>query len=336
MFVIQKTDVASILNSFNLPCDFIGFDLLSYYQQADLIGMIICVYYGQNDKKYIIKLISSENNNIQREHLQAEFSEKVRGVGLNVPRKYKSGGCYCKNVTFCNTLFVVSIEDFLGNDVTNPTPQLAMFLGTSLGRMHEFAYSEGVYIGCGATYKAIVRETATFDRISSHFPPECISKEYYDSILCHHNSVLNELSRLWPNLPKATTHSDLGLLNNVVSYNAEYGIIDFNLAGDEVLISDFLITWYSSIYDFDFINKSRTYDIGELKDAYWNGYQTHRIIHDKERSIIPSLSQFLNGIYFTKYVDTLFFRGCHEKAHSLVHLIDKHYSNTEALVDLSL
>lgn len=335
MYVIQITDVVDIIYKFGLQCIVDGFDMLAYYQLSDTICIIIRVH-SKNDKDYIIKMLKGNNKHKQKENLQACFSEYMRKNGMKIPKKYNvSNGDFCTCINLCEETFLVTVEEYFGKDIDTINTYTAGFLGSQIAMMHNISRECKYSIGNGSTYKAIMNNNATFDKIWNNVKQLEDNIDYINLLQQTHNYSLQTIRELWGYLPKATVHGDLSLINNLVCNKNELGIIDFNNAGDEVLIGDLLITWYSSIYDFRFVNLVSKNELPNIKKAFFENYLSVRKPTVDEIKIFDKLSNFLNGVYFTRFVVDLFNRGYYICAKSLVDSIYMHYNRNDTPFDLS-
>lgn len=334
MFVIQIEDVARILNDFSCNSNVVAIDMLAYYRQANTTCMVLSA--TTDDKhRYVLKLIDDPLLNLSTEEKQAGYSEFLRNCGLMIPRKYQCDGRYCCQLLINSFCFFTTVEDYLGKDVKEILTESVYAVGEYIGKMHTLALNSQYHLDKGHVFSSLDAGRTTLEpflkdiRTLIKFDEDCLQR------LCSmHNKKMGEARALWHALPTAAVHGDLGLVNNIVYSGTGYGVIDFNLAGDEMLLGDFLITWYSSRYSLDFIRQVRLNQTQLLWNAYLQGYTSCRQLTRQENDAFDALSKILNGTYFGRFIINLFQMGYVDYGNKLFPEIEKHYNLKDTPIDL--
>lgn len=334
MCVIQKIDVVNILSQYRCYQTIRSIKVLEYYHEKNSISLILKIKTSLR-KEYVIKLIHTRYSNIEEEEKRCEFSEFLRQHDMPVPQKYKSNnGTYCIKKIFNNICYCISVEEYFGEDVKTINYYSTYMLGMLLGKMHALSEKYNYFLKFGPAYNALNSGKTKYRNIW---------KKEYDEVFKNkndiykleklHNQKINELKKIWSNLPMSAVHADLGLISNFM-YKNSYGIIDFNLAGNEVLLGDLLITWYSSRYTIFFINNVEFEKTNILKEIFLKGYFYSRRLTRVEEKYLKKISCILNGIYFNIFVVDLVKQGYKDIAQKLVDKIYEQYFLDDTQIDL--
>lgn len=334
MFVIQQKDVVKVLQLYSCNYDVTELDMLAYYQQGKVTSCIVISVTTRGTEKYVIKFLSDKFIEKDIEEKRCSFSEFLRLNDVPVPQKYSCNGSYCHTVCIQFYNFLVTVEDYFGEDVSEITTQSSYALGCILGKMHTLSLNAKYKLNFSRIYSALIDRRTNYSAIWGIMDKDIFDRHRIEELRDLHNSKMKELQRLWEGLPMSTVHSDLGFTSNVVYKKSGFGVIDFNLSADEVLIGDLLITWYSSRYSNDFIRKVPFSKVETIRNSFLNGYQSTRKLLSDEKSNFQSMSKVINGTYFNRYVAQLVKDGNIEIGRKLSCMIEEHYFMEDTQIDI--
>lgn len=333
MFVIQIADVTDILHSFSLYEPIVEVELLAYYQQTDSICIIVSAK-SQSSKQYVIKLLSGLRIDDIIEDKRCSFSEFLRTKKLPVPQKYLSGGKYCLKESLNGIEFIITVEDYFGEDVKSITKKSSYELGKILGNVHKTAYESNYHLPFGCVSSALKSGRTSFENIWSKNCSKIFNPEEISRLKHIHNDAINYILSVWNKLPSAAVHGDLALTSNFMYHNGSYGIIDFNLSGDEPLLADLLVTWYSSRYSNSFIRNIPFENIQIIKKQFFDGYLSVRELTKIENNCFKKLSECINGIYFNRYIAEIVTQNKRNFAKMLAPEIYENYFKSDAEINI--
>lgn len=332
MFAIQTIDVVNILHQFNCNDQVAETNLVSHYQINDKIIMIVMATTTAN--KYILKFYSDKVVDMELENLQCRFSEFQFLSGVSLPHKYTANGKYVVKAIIDNIPFLVTVEDVFGIDVTIITEETAFELGNVLGQMHKFSVLADYHLPKGIAYNTLYSQKVEYDAIWESVAVEHLSNNLIQDTRFIHNRNVTTLRSMWKELPTYAVHGDLGLTSNFMyDETYGYGVIDFNLSGDEILIGDLLITWYSSRYSKPFVNSISSTEAKNIRDAFYKGYSVNRRLERYEASIFQSSAKIVNGLYFSRYVANLFKTHEEESGKKLYSKIVESFDSIDTSID---
>lgn len=334
MYAINIEDVNEILGKYKITNNkrAISLELLQYYQVNTQVCMVVLTEISSHEK-YVIKMLSNNLINIKEEEKQAEFSEFLRKNGIPVPRKYKLGDKYVSYLVLDNLKFNIIVEDFYGKDLNYVSTNSIKTIAKLLAEMHENSITYGYHLPLGATYKAVCSNNVGMDKIWGNSIKHIIAGVTYDNISSVHINAMNKIKEMWKLLPIYAVHGDLGLTSNVTIHDDSYGIIDFNLSGDEVLLSDMLITWYSSIYTYDMMLTLSVEDRIVNRQLFFDTYIKNRHLTKEEHECIYDMACAINGIYFNRFVAYLANKGIDDVVNKMVPYISDNYHSIDLDID---
>lgn len=333
MYVIQTKDATDILRQYSIETTLIGFDLLQYYHVDNKVGMVLLVE-SEDHKKFIIKLLSKNLISFNHEEQQAEFSEFLRNNDIWIPQKYMNGNFYGTIFDLSNQKFYVTVEDYFGEDVKFITLQSSYALGVLLAKMHMVSMKYGYHLKYGPTYRALEEKRVEMQNLWGNVDESILKEIHHLHIDSVHRRRILRLKELWDFLPIGAVHGDLGLTSNLMLYKKRFGVIDFNLSGDEVFLNDLLVTWYSSRYSLDAVMSLSLRDCLSLRKKFFGAYFKNRQLSRCERRCFKEMAHIINGIYFNRFVANVLQKGFVNDPKTLISMINDNYFQSDANIEL--
>ena len=329
--MISIKDVNNILEKYELGNrgKAVAIEILQYYQVDEKICIVILIETILH-VRYVMKLLSDKRICVEEEEKRSEFSVN----GLPVPQKYKVKNRYIGCFLFSDVEFNVTIEDYFGEDLKTISLGSIKTLGRLLADMHKISINHECHLKKGSTYCALFSGRVGIDRIWEENKSTLLEANLYKKVKAVHEMSINKIKNMWTDLPIYAVHGDLGLLSNVTIYNNQYGIIDFNLSGDEVLLNDMLITWYSSIYSFDIALMLSLKERIESRKIFFGSYFNNRNLNTKEREYLYDMACIINGVYFNRFVALLASKGLKKSVKRMIPHITANYYCLDSDVDI--
>lgn len=327
MYVISMQDVNNILKKSEVESagEAVNIEILQYYQMKEKICAVILIETTLR-ARYVMKILSDERIGIEEEEKRSEFSEKLRASGISVPRKYKIKNKYIGYFYFADRNFCVTLEDYFGENIKTISLESVKTLGRMLANMHKISIAHEYHLKKGSTYSALFSGRVGIDTIWKENKNILLENNLYKKINNIHEKSISKIKDMWMELPTYAVHGDLGLLNNVTIHNNQCGVIDFNLSGDEVLLTDMLITWYSSVYSFDAAMMLSLKERTENRECFFNSYFNNRNLNIKEQEYLYDMACIVNGIYYNRFVALLASRGFKKIVKKMLpYIIDNYY-----------
>lgn len=264
---------------------------------------VILLYDAQGDRR-ILKLQQEKDRKIHILEKQIQFSEGLRKKGIPVPERFCwNDGNFVKTFLIGNVRMFASVESYLGKDITEVDHEKMREIGCLLGRMHAAALEDGEKLPDGEVSRSILNGTADYMRLFRNMKLDGQTQLIVKKNAELHNALIGKMQAVWKKLPGASVHGDMGIFNNVVRCpSGILGVIDFNRAGYEALLGDFLYTWYSSICRNAWRDKLQSFPMEKLWSAYVCGYLSERSLNRIEESCLEEMARLLHGLFYTKNI----------------------------------
>lgn len=297
--MILKKDLEYILSYFYIYTEIYKIEIL---QRCEIQRQKRYIYKIETiDKKQWVCRISNEIKYTQSLiNQQSSFAMFLWFNGMITPYKLLSKEGYCAKIYIDNELYNVTLEEYLGNDITEVSLSLFYEMGKILGKMHKLSPEFYMKINYSTVSKAIQTKEASFDKILKKLNRQIKDNYLIDNIAKLHNNLILELSDAWCLLPHGAVHGDLGIFNNMVETRNGIGIIDFNLAGDEVYLGDVLASFYSSIHKYDWADKINKIDLDKALNYFFKAYGAERRFQDLEKKYYSKVAALFDGIFYCK------------------------------------
>lgn len=259
-------------------------------------------------KVVVFKLVHEPMFHKELIESQIEFSQKLRVAGLNTTYQFKAEGSYVLDVVLEGMNCCLTCEEYIGSRPDHLSAVLEYEIGKVLGESHRLSEKLNLEVGFSRLYHEVMRKSS-YRKVWNSTCSEWVDPQWIEQMTEIHDGLMEEIQAEFTSLPKAAVQGDVYGVNNVaVTDEGELAIFDYNLAGDEVLVADFLLSWYRTIGDMNmhtFINE-------ETVDLMWNafstGYLKSRPLSKEEYQIGNKLSAVLGLIYLTKLAIEL--EGC--------------------------
>lgn len=335
MYVISIKDVNNILEKYELGNrgKVVAIDILQYYQVEEKICIVILIE-TIHHVRFVIKLLSNKLICVEEEEKRSKFSELLRVNGIPVPQKYKVKNKYIGFFRFSDIEFSVTIEDYFGENLKTISLENIKTLGRLLADMHKISINYEYHLKEGSTYCTLFSGKVGIEKIWGENKNILLEANLYKKIKATHEMGISKIKNMWSELPVYAVHGDLGLLSNVTIYNNRYGIIDFNLSGDEVLLNDMLITWYSSVYSFDIVLMLSLKERIENRKIFFRSYLNNRKLNTKERKYLYDMACIINGVYFNRFAALLANKGFEKSVKRIIPHITANYYCLDSDIDI--
>lgn len=110
----------------------------------------------------------------------------------------------------------------------------------------------------------------------------------YDKIIKLYGERSEKLKRVWDKLPKYATQGDYSI-NNLTCVNGAIHIFDYNIAGDEVLVSDMIIEGLFIAQEMDLCEGLTDRDRVGLFQSFAKTYMQYRKLTQDEINVMNDI-----------------------------------------------
>lgn len=256
----------------------------------------------ETDREEVVVFKLVHETMFYRELIESQllFSQSLREAGVNTTYQYKADRGYVQELILDGMEFCLTCEGFIGSRPSELTADLEYAVGKELGKMHRISEERQLKVGCSRLYHEVMNKSS-YQVAWRDVPHDWVDPEWLDEMTEIHDALMEEIQAEFDKLPKAAVQADVYGVNNVaITEDGNIAIFDYNLAADEVLVGDFLVSWYRTIADINmyaFINEENA---GLMWEAFSTGYLESRPLSLREYEIGRKLSAVLGLVYLTK------------------------------------
>ena len=214
----------------------------------------------------VLKLFDSASRGWETTERQCVFIEHLRRNGIPTPEHYSRGGEYCLERNVLGNRVFVTLEDFCGETPERLDEVLARSAGELMARIHRISFRDNFKIGKPCESRAAAGFRAAYDKFvrlaklaedsqikSVRYPHRLVRKpELFGEIIDIYKRRIAALDDIGGRLPHGAVHGDFSLNNFTLGQGAYVGrltLFGFDSAGDDMLLSDMLLTGLSLAYD---------------------------------------------------------------------------------------
>lgn len=303
---VKDVDIREILGLYGITSDFCEkVEYISYNGEHgdDLVKNIFSVLL-KSGNRIVIKILR-EHADLDKDRTkienQSRFSEFMREKGIRTPKRYMANGRYCNQYIYNTIPCNVIIEDWCGEEIKEINTEIAYKIGELMARMHMFSLKNECRIGCGTLFSAAywndVDGYRDFCRICEDTN---LDQAVVEAITKLRSEKLDSIRAVWDLLPKAAVQGDVSI-NNLV-YDKELIIFDYNNAGDEVLVSDFVMEGLLTAYEMDIPKDADERYKKQLFRKMVEGYLSVRKLSRLEADTAWTIYTLYNALWFSKIV----------------------------------
>lgn len=231
---------------------------------------------------------------------QARFSDLLYREGVPVAGLYKNGASLCAEIQIKGNVYHVSLEQYLGTELTNADLSTFWRMGSLIGKMHRISEAYSAKIGISYVASAFKTGRANFARILDKASPAFVDEDWVLKLAFMHDGLVAALVQTWDALPAGAVHGDLGIYNNLMQTESGLGIIDFNRSGDEAFLGDALCAYYASVHKLSWQERLSGIPQAETLYAFFSGYGSERTLTATEKALYPLVAALFDGLFYCK------------------------------------
>lgn len=259
---------------------------MSYCQNSN--GKVVLRLDVEARPPLVLKLYDCVSRDWETTERQCVFIDHLRRNGIPTPEHYSRGGEYCLERNVLGNRVFVTLEDFCGETPERLDKGLARSAGELMARIHRISFRDNFKIGKNCESRAAASFRAAYERFvrlskmaadsqikSVRYPHRLVRKpELFGEIIDIYKRRLAALDDIGGRLPHGAVHGDFSLNNFTLGQGAYVGrltLFGFDSAGDDMLLSDMLLTGLSLAYESP---TADGIDRGELFAAFLDGYRS--------------------------------------------------------------
>ena len=285
--------------------------IIEYYEEgSEPRAKVIVRAEMDNEEIYILKFVLEKEHSQALIEEQSIFSEQMRKNGINTPRRLKCKQRHCSLFEIGNAVYAVTVEEYLGEELKYINYDLIDQIASLMARMHSISELNNYHIS-GNTIWDLFHSSADISRGYKAFCEYFSSGRYYFSaqnmwlqkkIVDLYQQRLARLRKSWPELPRYAVQGDYSINNLTARKGKITSIFDYNLAGDEVLVSDMLIEGLFLSYEMDLDSGLAAKDKDQLFKGFIRKYAEVRNLSLKEKSVLNDIYAVVFPFWWTRII----------------------------------
>lgn len=309
---ISDQNILDVLKKYGVEGDAKNIDYLveSYKMSGVPRAKVIVKVEMDKDKSYIIKFSLEKEHPIRLIEAQSVFSECMRVNGINTAQRFKCNDLYCIPFDVKEGVYAVTVEEYLGEELKFINYNIVEEIAALMAKMHIISQQNNCHIH-GNTIWDLFDKTTDISRGYKAFCQYRNDEKYdfslfdnglYEKIIKLYEKRLSRLKSIWGRLPKYATQGDYSI-NNLVNINGRVGgIFDYNVAGDEVLVSDMIIEGIFVSYEMDLSNHFTVEDKDEMFKLFIRRYMQSRKLNEYEVKAMNDLYAVVFPFWWTRII----------------------------------
>lgn len=298
---IELKNLMEVLTLYNITEEISNFNFFinGYNDKTSEIKVIIKVEF-LNKNPLVVKFVRENDHPHNIIETQSVFSEYLRSHGILTPKRYMSGGCYCRKYELNNIFIDVTVEDYLGEEIKTIDLKLTYKIGQLMAKIHKISEEGNCHIGSNTIFNVIgYNEVSGFNSFLELGEGGKIDSVLYQRIKTLYISKLEKIKLSWAKLPRYATQGDISI-NNLSFVGDEIGIFDYNIAGDETLVGDMVLEGLLTANEMDLSNGMTDKDRPELFKWFLKGYINERPLTEDEKDALSEIYSTSSALWFTK------------------------------------
>lgn len=296
---IEEKDISDALKQYGIKGTLrnISYLIEQYREGIDPRARVIVKAEIDRSRSYIIKFILEPEHTQELIEDQSIFSECMRESGINTAKRFKCGNRYCMLFPVEGLTYNVTVEEYIGEELTFINDKMVEEIAYLMATMHNISQEKNLHIQRNTIWD-LFDETKDISRGYKAFCDYRNNQKYnfalydiklYEKIINLYKKRLSKLKIVWNKLPKYATQGDYSINNLVYKNDRIDGIFDYNIAGDEILVSDMIIEGLLVSYEMDLDDSLTDNEKDKLFKIFVKKYMEYRDLNEDELNIMDDI-----------------------------------------------
>lgn len=326
MINIDKQILSGILERYGIIDRIVDFSPVINAQVEEKTRLKIIIKVNlENGDSVIVKIVKEEEHPTEIINQQSVFSQTLLRCGISVPERYVSvNGDYCYTETICGYSCSITVEEFLlGKELEVINEGYVKELARIMANMHMVSQANNCHINIGTIWNIfdpnadILQGYQHYLSLYDEYRSSGMDVGKYHAISKTYIKKKNRLQKIWGDLPKYAVQGDFSTNNVIINDDGTInGLVDFNIAGDEVLVNDMVTQGIFICYIMDLDRGLTEEDRKALFDKFISQYMQMRALSEIEISVMNEIYSIVFPFLWTRieYFETLLKDGAIEDA----------------------
>lgn len=303
MFNVNIYDIEKILQDYHIISKIKQIsELQRYHYEHDNpnskeVRLIIKVEL-EDSPHLVIRFKNEADVTIELIESQSLFAEILQNNGIITPYQYKTDGKFAKWYTLSGYDVIVTVEQFVENEIKVVDESVAKKTGALLAKMHTISEDNNLHVCNKVLFDPFedndLFDFETFHSLESTFENE--DKELFDKIVNKYNVYMEILSPL-KKYPRYAVQGDISDCNLYRTCLGEVGVFDFNRCGDNILFCDAVMqaVFFARLMEYP-EEKEDDFE-AKILMSFWEGYCSLRGFSKEQQSWYPYLYAVIDAFW---------------------------------------
>ncbi len=303
MFTITQDDVAAILREYNIIGEIKAITELQryHYEKHDPNSreVRLIVRGDLEDGRSLVIRFKNEAD-ITRDLIESQslFADMLKRNGIITPQQYQSNGRYANWYTVDGYDVIVTIEQFVDNEIKVVDEAIAQKTGKLLAKTHNISEQYDLHVENDVLFDPFKHnDLFAFDAfLSLEHSLTGKAKALFNLIIEKYNTYMEILVPLTQRR-KYAVQGDISDCNLYLADDGDVGIFDFNRCGDNILFCDAVMQGVFEARLMDYPeNKGENFE-AKILSSFWKGYCSVRNFTEEEKQFYPYLRTIIEAFW---------------------------------------
>lgn len=303
MFIVNSTDIDNVLKDFGILLEIRCISELQryHYEREDPdskeVRLIVKVEFKLGTP-LVIRFKNETDVTIEIIESQCRFADEMRKNGIITPYQYQSNKAFAKWYKINGYDVIVTVEQFVENEVKVVDATIAEKTGKLLAKMHSISEENSLHVCSKVLFDPFTAndlfDIESFKSLESAFDDS--GRVLFNRIVQKYNAYIDILSPL-KKQPRYAVQGDMSDCNLYLTSSREIGIFDYNRCGDNNLFCDAVMQAVFEARLMDYPNDSDGDIESKILTAFFRGYCSVRNFSEEQQYWYPYLCAIIDAFW---------------------------------------
>ena len=303
MFCPNIADIETVLKDYCIKAKIKSIsEIQRYYYEQDYpdskeVRLIVKVNL-ETASPLVIRFKNESDVTLELIESQCLFAQALRDNGIQTPKQYQADGKFAKWFQIGGYDVIVTVEQFVENEIKVVDALTAEKTGMLLAKMHHISKEYDLHVNNNVLFDPFsYNELFDFEAFQSlETSLETEDKELFDKIIDKYHNYMEVLSPLKA-CPRYAVQGDISDCNLYFSDSGEIGVFDFNRSGDNILFCDTIMQAVFEAKLMDYPEKQEADFEATILAAFLQGYSSVRSFSEEEQKMYPYLYSIITAFW---------------------------------------
>lgn len=300
MFVVTPRDISKVLSDFEIMAEIQSASELQRYDYAASSKEVRLILKAEpvSGPPLVLRFKNEADVTMKMVEEQSRFADTLRRNGILTPFQYKSDGAFAREYEINGYKVIVTVEQFVENEVRLVDAAAAEKTGELLAKMHGISEKENLHVANKVLFDPFSKnDLFDFEAFQSLEPGIGEdSRDVFHSITRTYHAYTEILAPL-KRQPGYAVQGDISNCNLYRTASGEIGIFDFNRCGDNNLFCDAVMQAIFEARLMDYPDNIGDNVRPEILSSFLRGYRSVRDFSGEQKNWYPYLYAIITAFW---------------------------------------